>query len=216
MKLFKSPKKEYTKFKTIKSGNKKSPSAKRSDYESRAIIKSDLHSRCIFVDSNKNKRCKLYLGIYPKYCHIHTILIENLYISKSNIKNGGNGLFSGPIEFKKDEIIGEYSYPSMEVKSGRLDIRNGKGKDVNYDYILCLNKEKGQLEKDILCYDGLDKNSSIIRNANDAHNSEFKNNCYFYQRKTKSGKYKVLVVCKKKIKPFSEILIDYGNNYFNF
>ena len=77
----------------------------------------------------------------------------------------------------------------MQVKSGRLDIRNGKEGNVNYDYVLCLNKEKGQLEKDILCYDGLDKNSSIIRKANDAHNSEFNNNCYFYQRKSKSGKY---------------------------
>ena len=55
MKLFKSPKKEYAKFKTITSGNKKSPSAKRSDYESRAIINSDLHSRCTFVEPNKNK-----------------------------------------------------------------------------------------------------------------------------------------------------------------
>lgn len=214
MKSFRSPKKEYIKFKTKNSGNKKSPSAKRSDYEKRSIIKSDLHSKCTFVDSNTNKRCKLHLGIYPKYCHIHTILIENLYISESNIKNGGNGLFVGPLGFKKDEIIGEYSYPSMEVKSGRLDIRNGKGKDVNYNYVLCLNKEKNQLEKDILCYDGLDKNSSIIRNANDAHGSTYRNNCYFYQKKL-NGKYKVLAVCKRNIKAFSEIFIDYGDSYFN-
>ena len=85
---------------------------------------------------------------------------------------------------------------------------------INYNYVLCLNKEKNQLEKDILCYDGLDKNSSIIRNANDAHGSTYRNNCYFYQKKL-NGKYKVLAVCKRNIKAFSEIFIDYGDSYFN-
>lgn len=215
MRIFKSPKKELRvgNFKTSSSGNKKSPSPKRSDYESRALLTPD-NSKCTFIDPSSNKRCKLYLGLYPKYCHLHTILIENLYIDKSNIKNAGNGLFVGPLGFKKDEIIGEYSYPYMEVKSGRLDNRNGKGNHVNYSYVLCLNKEKNQLEEDVMCYDGLDKNSTIIRNANDAHNSKFRNNCYFYQKKIKNGKDKVLVICKRNISAFSEIFIDYGENYF--
>lgn len=188
-------------------------SPKRSDYEELAIVKSDGHSKCSFIEPKTNKRCKLYLEMYPKFCHLHTILIDNLYIDISNIKNAGNGLFSGPLGFKKDEIIGEYSYPWMEVKSKKLDIRNGKGKNVNYDYVLCLNKEKGQKEGDIMCYDGLDKNSTIIRNANDAHNSNFKNNCYFEAIK-RDCKYKVFAVTSKNIKPFSEIFISYGDNYF--
>ena len=29
--------------------------------------------------TNKTKRCRLKLGVYPKYCYLHTLLIENVY-----------------------------------------------------------------------------------------------------------------------------------------
>lgn len=199
-------------FSEIKEKSHLSP--KKINYESMAKTKSDGFSKCCFVDLKTKKRCNLYLEMYPKYCHLHTILIDNLYIDVSSIQNSGNGLFSGPLGFKKDEIIGEYSYPWMEIKSNKLDVRNGKGKDVNTNYVLCLNKENKQSQNDVMCYDGLDKNSTIIRNANDAHNSKFRNNCYFEAIKGKNGKYKVYAVTSKSIRPFCEIFISYGDYYF--
>jgi hypothetical protein len=213
LRKFKSPEKNYRSpnFKTAK--RPKSPSPKRRDYEKIAQTKPSTE-RCTYIDPETNKRCKLHLGIYPKYCHIHTTLIENLYVAPSSIPHGGNGLFAGPYGFKKNDIIGEYSQEWMEVKSGRLDVRNGKGKDVNYSYVFCDEQKKGQKEKDVQCWDGLDKNSTIVRNANDAHGSKHKNNAYFDTRKGKDGKTHVYMIASRTIKPLKEIYCDYGPWYF--
>lgn len=213
LRKYKSPIKKYrsSNFKTAR--RPRSPSPKRSDYEKKAQTKPGTE-RCIYIDPETKKRCKLQIGIYPKYCHMHTTLIENLYIAPSNIANAGNGLFAGPFGFKKNDIIGEYSQPWMEVKSGRLDNRNGKGKDVNYSYVFCDEQKKGQKEKDVQCWDGLDKNSTIVRNANDAHGSKYKNNAYFDTRKGKDGKSHVYMIASKKIGPLQEVLCEYGPNYF--
>lgn len=212
LRKFKSPNKKFRSpnFKTAR--RPFSPSPKRSDYEKIAQTKPS-NERCIYIDPETNKRCKLTIGIYPKYCHIHTTVIENLYVAPSAIPNGGNGLFAGPLGFKKHDIIGEYSQPWMEVKSGRLDKRN-KGKDVNYSYVFCDEQKKGQKEKDVQCWDGLDKNSTIVRNANDAHGSKYKNNAYFDTRKGKDGKTHVYMIASKNIKPLNEILCEYGEFYF--
>lgn len=192
----------------------KSPSPKRSDYEKRAITK-PTKERCLYIDADK-KRCSLYIGIYPKYCHKHTILIENLYIAPSTQKGWGNGLFAGPLGFNTNEIIGEYSEDWMKVKQGRLDKRNEKNNnvDVNYDYVLCDHKKKGQKESDVQCWDGLDKNSTIIRNANDAHGSKHRNNAYFDITKDKNGKTHVYMIASRRIAPSKECFCDYGSNYF--
>jgi len=213
LRRFSSPDKRYRSphFKTTK--RPFSPSPKRSDYEKVAQTKPS-SERCIYIDPVTNKRCKLSIGIYPKYCHIHTTLIENLYVATSNIPNGGNGLFAGPLGFKKNDIIGEYSQPWMEVKSGRLDVRNGKGKDTNYSYVFCDEQKRGQKEKDVQCWDGLDKNSTIVRNANDAHGSKFRNNAYFDTRKGKDGKTHVYMIASRNISPLREVLCDYGESYF--
>ena len=62
-------------------------SPKRSDYEELAVVKPDGHSKCSFIDPKTNKRCKLFLEMYPKFCHLHTILTvtyfkENVYRMK--------------------------------------------------------------------------------------------------------------------------------------
>jgi hypothetical protein len=218
LRKFKSPNKKYRSpnFKTTK--RPFSPSPKKSNYEKVAQTKPS-HERCIYIDPVSNRRCKLHIGIYPKYCHIHTTLIENLYVAPSSIPNGGNGLFAGPLGFKKNDIIGEYSQEWMEVKSGRLDKRNGKDKsgeykDVNHSYVFCDEQKKGQKEKDVQCWDGLDKNSTIVRNANDAHGSKHRNNAYFDTRKGKDGKTHVYMIAGRNIKGLKEIFCDYGPHYF--
>jgi len=208
-KIFRNPDKRYRSpnFKTSK--RPFSPSPKRKDYEKKAVRKSDGHSRCTFILPNTNQRCKILLGIYPQFCHLHTMLIENLVISKSKIKNAGNGLFAGPHGFKKGMIIGEYSKPWMEVSAGRLETRNGK-KDTNYSYVYCDEQHRGQKEKDVKCWDGLDARSTIIRNANDAHGSKFKNNAYFDNRKDSKGNVHAYMIASKNIGAFQEIYCDYN------
>lgn len=198
-KFFKNPDPNFIKgnFKSIK---QKQISPKRKDYISRAKVKQDKTSKCGYINSN-NSRCKLKLGLYPEYCYLHTMLIDNLYIAKSNIKNGGNGLFVGPFGFKKGDIIGKYSYPHNEVSLETLERRCRKEKC--WDYIFCdLKKNK--------CWDGLDLRSTILRNINDAHNSKFRNNSYFEIRGND-----VYAKASRNIKPFSEIFISYGPKYWD-
>lgn len=198
-KNFKNPDVNFIKgnFKSVK---QKQISPKRKGYRSRARVKQDKTSKCGYINSN-NSRCKLKLGLYPEYCYLHTMLIDNLYITKSNIKNGGNGLFVGPYGFKKGDIIGKYSYPYNEVSLETLEKRCRKEKC--WDYIFCdLKKNK--------CWDGLDLRSTIIRNINDAHNSKFRNNSYFEIQGNN-----VYAKASRNIKPFSEIFISYGSKYWD-
>lgn len=184
-------------FKTVK---QKHISPKRKDYMSKARVKQNKTNNCGYINGS-NSRCKLKLGLYPEYCHLHTMLIDNLFISKSNIKNGGNGLFVGPYGFKKGDIIGKYSYPHNEVSLETLEKRCRKEKC--WDYIFCdLEKNK--------CWDGRDLRSTILRNINDAHNSKFRNNSYFEIRGND-----VYAKASRNIKPFSEILISYGSKYWH-
>ena len=129
------------------------------------------------------------------------MLIDNVYIEKSNIKNGGNGLFVGPYGFKKGDIIGKYSFPYNQVSLENLERRCKKEKC--WDYVFC--ETKGQK-----CWDGLDLRSTIIRNINDAHNSKFRNNSYFEIKGDN-----VYAKTSRNIKPFSEIFISYGSKYWD-
>ncbi len=195
MSEFKNPKKQYREFKTAKRPKSPNPESKR--YES-LVKKGPTKERCTYINPLNKKRCKLTLGIYPRFCYLHTCLIQNLFVKKSQIKNGGNGLYAGPYGFKPDDIIGDYSLPWMKGTWKRIRERK---KDANTTYVLCANRNK--------CWDGLDKNSTIVRNANDAHGSRFKNNAYFLEINNK-----VYMVASKKIKPNEEIFCDYGNEYF--
>lgn len=211
LRKFRSPVKKYRSPNFMTARRPSSPSPRREDYEDVAKTRPS-KERCTYIDPETNRRCKLSIGIYPKYCHIHTTIIENLYVAPSNIENAGNGLFAGPLGFKKNDIIGEYSMPWMEVSSGRLEVRN-ENKDTNYSYVLCDEREEGQREEDVRCWDGLDKNSTIIRNANDAHGSRYRNNAYF-ERVEKGGEVHIYMVASRNISPLKEILCDYGPHYF--
>ena len=209
---FKSPNKNYVKgnFKSAK--RPKSPNPIKPDFEQKALKKSNHSTKCGYIHPETNRRCKIKLGIYPRYCHLHTLLIENLCVSKSAIKNGGNGLFAGAFSFKKGDIIGEYSKDWTKGSSKRMYSRNGKDADgedkpVNSSYIYCDNDDR-------YCWDSLDLRTTIVRFANDAHGSKFKNNAYFEEKKDKNGKNHVYVYASQKIQPYQEIFLDYGDDYF--
>lgn len=214
LRIFRSPDIRYRKYRSVKKPF--TPSPKRKDFEKVALTKSDHHSRCTFIIPETNKRCKSLLGIYPRFCQTHTMLIYNLYIAKSGIKKAGNGLYAGIYGFKKGMIIGEYSEDKIKVNGEAFRKRNGKDrhgeyKDVNDVYLLCADTKKGEKE---ICWDSLDIRSTIVRNANDAHNSKFRNNAYFDQRKDRKGKIHIYMVTSRNIAPGKEILCDYGDGYF--
>lgn len=201
-KYFKNPDPNYVtgNFNKIKI---KSPSPKRRNYEKKAQIKVD-KTKCGYIHPITGLRCKLKLDLYPEYCYLHTIMINNVYIAKSNIPDVGNGLFVGPYGFKKGDIIGKYSYNWNKVSLDTLEKRCKHEKC--WTYIFC---ENGNDKKKVKCWDGLDIRSTIMRNINDAHKTKFRNNSYF-----KIINDEVYVIASYNIKPFSEILISYGSKYW--
>jgi hypothetical protein len=159
---------------------------------------------CRYIDGKSNKRCETKLGNYPKFCQLHSLTIDNLYIDKSGIDGAGNGLFAGPFGFKKGDQIGEYSLDEIRVKINDIDKRSS---NPDYSYTFCDRN-------DIYCWDALDYRSTIVRYANDARKSQFKNNCYFDETK-RNGKTHVYLVASKRIEPLEEIFINYNKDYWS-
>jgi hypothetical protein len=204
MKLFKNPDKNFVKGSFKSAPRPKSPSPKRKDFLKIAHTKPDRNTKCGYIHPKNGNRCILKLGMYPRYCELHTMLIDNVYISKSNISGGGNGLFVGPYGFKKGDIIGIYSHSWNRVDLGTLEERC-KNNNKCWSYTFC---EHGYNRK-TKCWDGLDIKSTIIRNINDARGSKFRNNSYF-----EIIDNKVCAIASRNIKPHREIYINYGNLYW--
>jgi hypothetical protein len=216
---YKSPIKDFK----VAPRESKIPSPKQKNFESVVKIRPTPEMQvfktrqCCYIDSNTNKRCKVKLGLYPKFCEIHSLAIDNLYVKESNIKNAGNGLFAGLMGYKKGDIIGEYSMPEIKLKMREIDARKGKPDawQPNYSYVFCENEKRGQKPENINCWDALDYRTTIMRYANDAHGSTYKNNCYFEPIKNrKTGETHIYMVASRKITPLSEIYCDYGSEYF--
>jgi hypothetical protein len=108
-----------------------------------------------------------------------------LYISKSNIKNAGLGVFSGEF-IKKYDIIGTYS---------------GKNKcnDGDYTYIKSNGKviDASEFPR---CYTAM---------INDSIGTEFYNNCIFSEDKNI-----VYIMAIQNIKENEELFISYGLYYW--
>ncbi len=196
---FKSPNNNYIigNFSTTK--RPYSPSPKRRDYSIRAQTKEDFKSRCTYIHPQTGKRCRNELGMYPEFCELHTMMVYNLYIAPSQIPQGGNGLYVGPYGFKKGDIIGEYSFSWNKVSFNTLN--NRCKEDLNcWDYTLCEQEQ---------CWDGLDIRSTLMRNINDAHGSNFRNNAYF---DIIDGH--VYVIASRNVKPHRELLVTYGQDFW--
>lgn len=201
MKEFVNNDERYNKRKITTTKKYKSPSPKLNNYEKIAKTESDRNSKCTYVSSDTKKRCKNFLGLYPEFCFRHTMLIYNLLIRKSNIPMAKMGLFSGPYTFKKGTIIGKYNTDTNSLKLSTFASRCEK--DIKcHEYVFCDDRSS-------TCWDAKDIRSSILRFINDSHGSAFKNNCYF--KKIRSD---VMVIASRDIDPFSELYINYGDNYW--
>jgi hypothetical protein len=201
---FKNPDKNYIEGNFKSSKHPRSPSPKRMDYEKKSRTKPDNHTRCTFIHPSTGKRCKNLLGSYPRFCELHTLLVHNVFIGKSQIQAAGNGLYAGPFGFKKGQVIGKYSMSWNKVPLGTLKKRCTT--DHCWSYTFCDDGDKNNTP----CWDGLDIRSTLMRNINDAHGSKFKNNCYFDVIKNQ-----VYVIASKDIKPHRELFVSYGKHYWN-
>jgi hypothetical protein len=180
---------------------------------------------CDYIHPLTNTRCKKYLGKYPRFCSIHTSLIDNVFISKSNIKNAGNGLFAGKYGFKKNDVIGVYSNEHNKLLYSDVQNNCNKIKDDScWEYTLC-DIKKNKYNDNTICWDGIKPRSTIHRYINDAFNTKYKNNSFFiikkkriYTDKTKK-EFKMTpvayIIASKKIDPYEEILVSYGKNYWS-
>lgn len=189
--------------------SKKIPSPKDKNYYDSVLTQSDNITMCHYNNCHKK------LGLYPKYCFYHTLKENNLYIAISSIPDIGMGLFAGPNGFKKGDVIGKYSSDDNNncITYGEL-IENTKIFN-NHDlyertkYILCDLPKKNQKQSDVLCWDGLDIRSTILRFINDSHKTSFKNNTHFIIKNDQA-----YVIASDDIKPFHELFISYGNKYW--
>jgi hypothetical protein len=191
-----------------------------SDYLSNVSI---ISNRCNYINPKTNKHCKNHLGLYPQFCFIHTLLINNVFISKSHIKNAGNGVFAGPDGFKKNSIIGIYSSESNKTTQQNVIDTCHKTQDNScWEYVLCNLKKKHQKDSDVICWDAIDKKSTLMRYINDAYKTKYKNNSYFHIKKKKNTseinqkwEFTAYVIASKNINPYEEIFVDYGKNYWS-
>lgn len=181
-----------------------SPSPKRMDYNSKVTTKDDKVSKCTYIHPDTAKRCRNLLGLYPEYCELHTMMINNVYIAKSQIPNAGNGLYAGPYGFKKNDIIGQYNYPWNAATYGKIERRCSNKKC--WSHVFC---ETDDPHNDTKCWDGLDIRSTLMRNINDAHNSGHRNNAIFT---ISNGN--VYVVATRNIRHHQELFVNYGDTYW--
>jgi hypothetical protein len=193
-----------TKYKLAPGDDLESPKIK--NFEKYALVRPEKNDKriCRYIDTKTNKRCQMKLGNYPKFCQLHSLSIDNLYVDTSNIDGAGYGLFAGPFGFKQGDRIGEYSLDEIRVKPNAIDRRSH---NPDYSYVFCDHEN-------IDCWDALDYRTTIVRYANDARNSQFKNNSYFDEKK-RNGKTRVYLVASKRIEPLEEIFVSYGEEYWD-
>ena len=201
----------YTDPKHVKSP--KTPSPRRSDYFKKAIRNSDKSSRCTFVNSDTNKRCKNPLGVYPMYCHLHTGLIHNLQIKTSQIPNAGMGLFAGNEGFTKGDVIFRYGFPYNKVTENTYNRVCDATQDKQcYEYLFCDSNDKSKRKHEsegMDCWESLDIRSTIARYSNSSWRSNFRHNAYFDM--IMGSPY---IIASRNIAPNKEIFTDYGKGYF--
>ena len=141
------------------------------------------------------EQCKLTTCKQYPYCWIHLKKIDGLQVKKSEI--AGEGLFYvGKKDFQPNKIIAYYS--AKEVTR----------KPINGEYVLEVGKNKYLDGKDKSNYVGRYVNST--RGTGKQPNVRFASNGVITKR---NGRDTVPIITKKKIKPNTELLMNYGKDY---
>lgn len=130
-------------------------------------------------------------------------LDSHLQIRKSNILNAGDGVFT-TIDIKKGQVI-------TELKGSWMTYQQFKNIDevkmlycyyINRNNILdCQNKRKGNFGR-------------FINDANGGSTDMINNTVFINVKDKKTKKYRVYVVATMDITKGSELLVDYGSEYW--
>lgn len=155
--------------------------------------------RCEGKTSSGN-RCKRNTCDRYKYCWQHLKSVKGLSIQKSQIPNSGKGLFAHR-DMKKGELI---TYSKTPVSCDKIDEIYPGDMLASYAYA---DRKKN------VCWDGASTQSGYGRYANDGKVSGKGVNAKFFVKK-KNGKKFLYLKLTKNIKKGTEILIDYGQEYW--
>ena len=122
---------------------------------------------------------------------------KGLFTANSNIPGAGTGLFTEN-DIRKGDVVIEYTGEVTTWEAVRHDSSNTYIYFVNDDYVI----------------DAKNRPDAIARYANDAHGltkvNGLHNNCRFVNI---DGR--IFIKSTKKIPAGSEILVDYGKDYWN-
>ncbi len=136
----------------------------------------------------------------------------NLRVKKSNIPNGGLGLYAdkpgakeGEIVFRPKEKICDYT--GKIVSKEQLDRKYGPGDETVAPYALALGNGD--------YVDPYKSNHGVGRYANSYHKTRFYQNAKFktYPRRNK-GVGKAVIKAKDPIRQGDEIFVKYGRGYW--
>ena len=137
---------------------------------------------------------------YPEHNYLEGVIIKE--ITNPNHKLFGEyGLFARR-QWEKYEIIGEYC--------GLLSKYNEIDEKTRYLAQLYIDESP----EDTLYIDA-NQYGNETRFINDYRNIALEPNTTFVSSNI-SGKQHILIIVTKQIKPYTEILADYGNDYWNY
>ena len=155
-------------------------------------------TQCQAITKN-GTRCKLRTCRQYPYCWIHLKSIDNLQVKKSTIQGAGKGLFYvGKKDFPKNKKITDYSAKSIS-----------RSPDEASDYNLKVSKDRYLNSTSASNYVGRYINDA--RGTNKSTNVRFTKGTRIYN---KNNRFNVPIYTQKKIKPNTELLMNYGRTYW--
>ena len=124
-----------------------------------------------------------------------------LKVRKSTIKGAGRGLFTTS-RIRKEDVIVEYLGEKLTWKQC---LRRYKNNSHELVYVFCVTDDN--------CIDAHATPDALARLANDSNGTEFG------KRKLNNAEYRIIkkrpyIVATKAIGPGSEILVNYGDEYW--
>lgn len=160
--------------------------------------------QCQFIKPDGH-RCKLHT-LKGNFCWLHAKQQYHIHVKNSNVH--GLGLFAEKSKksepntvFKSGQTIVPYTGTILNISESELDKRIDNG--LNDKYIVYAGKKH--------FIDGIDKNSSYARYANDSRRTKFKKNS---KLSVNIQKHTVSLKATQAIKNGNEIFVAYGKKYW--
>lgn len=170
--------------------------------------------QCVASNKGGTDRCSRPTCKYGPKCWQHTKIQDGLVVKKSTIKGAGEGLFAAKA-FHKDEKVAQYTGEKLTAPQLAKRYGKGKGKGKLGPYVV----HQGNAQY----IDARVTNSGVARYSNDCHgtskqcNAELVTECKWVKAKGKRRKCvpeKTFIEAKREIKPGSEILTNYKDEYW--